>query len=85
MATAYSDLIPVSVARDLVAAAEAESAVLELGNTIVMPTGVILTDETELDYAELLASTVRRDRVSSNGSPTGPPIVTEKVAISREL
>jgi len=45
----------------------------------------VLADETELDYAELLASTVRRDRVSPNGSPTGPPTGAEKVAISREL
>lgn len=41
MATNYPDLIPVAVARDVIAAAEEESAVLGLGNTIVMPAGVM--------------------------------------------
>jgi hypothetical protein len=34
VATNYPDLIPVAVARDVIAAAEDESAVLRLGNTI---------------------------------------------------
>jgi len=41
VATVYPDLIPVAIARDLVAAAEAESAVLELGNLVPMPAGVM--------------------------------------------
>ena len=41
MATNYADLIPLAVARDVIAAAEEESAVLALGNTIVMPAGVM--------------------------------------------
>jgi Phage capsid family len=41
MATDWSSLIPEAVARDVIAAAEQESAVLELGNTIVMPAGVV--------------------------------------------
>ena len=40
MATEWSSLIPESVARDVIAAAEDESAVLGLGNVVVMPSGV---------------------------------------------
>ena len=39
MATEWSSLIPESVARDVIAAAKDESAVLGLGNVIVMPSG----------------------------------------------
>lgn len=41
MATDWSDLMPTEVARDVISAAERESAVLELGNTLVMPAGVV--------------------------------------------
>jgi HK97 family phage major capsid protein len=41
VATEWSNLIPASVAREVIAAAEDESAVLGLGNTIVMPSGVM--------------------------------------------
>jgi hypothetical protein len=41
MATAWSDLMPTEVARDVISAAEQESAVLALGNSIVMPAGVV--------------------------------------------
>jgi hypothetical protein len=40
MATEWAELIPTDVARDVISAAESESAVLALGNTIVMPSGV---------------------------------------------
>ena len=40
MATEWSSLIPESVARDVIAAAADESAVLALGNVVVMPSGV---------------------------------------------
>ena len=41
MATEWAELIPTDVARDVISAAESESAVLALGNTIVMPAGVV--------------------------------------------
>jgi Phage capsid family len=41
MATDWTNLIPTEIARDVIAAAEEQSAVLELGNTIVMPAGVV--------------------------------------------
>ena len=41
MATDWTNLIPTEVARDVIAAAEEQSAVLALGNTIVMPAGVV--------------------------------------------
>ena len=41
MATEWSSLIPEGVARDVIAAAQDESAVLALGNTILMPSGVM--------------------------------------------
>jgi len=41
MATAWSDLIPTAVVRDVIDAAAAESAVLALGTTVVMPAGVM--------------------------------------------
>jgi hypothetical protein len=41
VATEWAELIPTDVARDVIAAAEAESAVLALGNTVVMPAGVV--------------------------------------------
>jgi hypothetical protein len=41
MATEWSELLPTEVARDVIAAAEEESAVLELGNTLVMPAGIV--------------------------------------------
>jgi Phage capsid family len=41
MATEWSSLIPEAVARDVIAAAEDESAVLGLGNVVVMPSGVM--------------------------------------------
>ena len=40
MATEWSSLIPESVAHDVIAAAADESAVLALGNVVVMPSGV---------------------------------------------
>jgi HK97 family phage major capsid protein len=39
VATNYTDLIPIDVARDVIAAAESESVALALGNRIVMPSG----------------------------------------------
>jgi Phage capsid family len=41
MATDWSELMPTEVARDVIAAAEQESAVLALGNAIVMPAGIV--------------------------------------------
>jgi Phage capsid family len=41
MPTDWSDLMPTEVARDVIAAAEEESAVLALGNSVVMPAGVV--------------------------------------------
>ena len=41
MATEWAELIRTDVARDVIVAAEAESAVLALGNTVVMPAGVV--------------------------------------------
>jgi hypothetical protein len=40
VATEWAELIPTDVARDVISAAESESAVLALGNGIVMPAGV---------------------------------------------
>jgi HK97 family phage major capsid protein len=56
MATAYEDLIPVSVARDLIAAAEAQSVCMTLGNVQQMPTGVesvpIVTVEPDAEWVD---------------------------------
>jgi integrase len=40
MATQYEDLIPISAARELIAAAASESVALALGRSLTMPTGI---------------------------------------------
>jgi hypothetical protein len=60
MATEWSSLIPESVARDVIAAAADESAVLALGNVVVMPSG---RDE-RAGRERRAVGRVRRDRSS---------------------